>query len=385
MGYHIYQNPENKVGKNVRARGVILDRVITDEGYGYDFFNRSHKVTESGMAWIYEMVPWTSEGVSQGEDQCISELQNLTGDTNKVLYSHVVLDLDSDDPYSPLTAAESLGIYIDGLNSTPFYKRSANQIIQYIDSGDRIMFAVLYNMYYYGFHYIEYNGGNGNWVTEVTWPYDSLSRDDAVRLWYRALTASVDNGGRQWGDSSIADGYITDWPAYTPGCCQYHPYFFMSHPGLVFECYRECPEEIYTIRSLNGFDNHREYHVDASRLAHILSGNHWGLQIFADGATPAYNHIANVFGTSALINNFSNGPAQIWRYEWPFDQYNEQGTVMNSDRQMMTRECTYNGTWTDPSTGIQYQTNMLYNGSPIDTPLNYPVFIAVTGHVNRVW
>ena len=232
---------------------------------------------------------------------------------------------------------------------------------------------------------LEYNGGNGNWVTEVTWPYDSLSRDDAVRLWYRALTASVDNGGRQWGDSSIADGYITDWPAYTPGCCQYHPYFFMSHPGLVFECYRECPEEIYTIRSLNGFDNHREYHVDASRLAHILSGNHWGLQIFADGATPAYNHIANVFGTSALINNFSNGPAQIWRYEWPFDQYNEQGTVMNSDRQMMTRECTYNGTWTDPSTGIQYQTNMLYNGSPIDTPLNYPVFIAVTGHVNRVW
>lgn len=166
---------------------------------------------------------------------------------------------------------------------------------------------------------------------------------------------------------------------------EFHPYYFMSHPGLVFECFRECPEEDYTIRSLNGFDNPGEYHANASRLASILAGNHWELQIFADGASPSYEHIANVLEQQPLINNFSDLQCPYGRIGWPLFEYEAQLNVNSSDRSLISLGCRNNTTWMDPNTGMEYPTNVLYDNEPIDTPLNYPIFVAITGRANRRW
>jgi len=377
--YHIYQTPVHAVGKNVIAGGVILDRVITDEGYRYDFFNKSHKVTESGTAWMYELPPENAEPAHIVLDACVSELQPDPNDpTKRILYSHMILDLDSGEPYNINTMISNIGNHIDSLDPVTYYNRSANQIIQGIDSGDRILFAVLYNMYYYRFEQSDEGG-----YVESFWPYLSFTRMDATRMWYSALAYSVEHGNRQYKPGSSE--YITDWPGYTPGYADYHPYYFMSHPGLVFECFRECPEEDYTIRSLNGFDNHGEYHVNASRLASILTGNHWGLQIFADGASPSYEHIANILEQQSLINNFSNLQCPYGRIGWPLFEYEAQLNVYSSDRTLISLECQNNTTWMDPNTGTEYPTNILYDNEPIDTPLNYPIFVAIAGHVNRRW
>lgn len=367
----IYEEPIHEVGinndPNWQPKGVILDRVITDEGYRYDFFNKSHKIIDSGGSWIYDL-PSRDAFISDPPMTSSDLVSDPDSDPTLQSYwlnSNMILDLDTEDPFSDTSAAMDLGNHIDKLGTPQFYGKSVSEVIQGINSGDRIMFAVLYNMYYYAM------------IDNKQWPYVDRVTED-VRLWYQSILDSVINGSRQWANDSYE--YITDWPDYPQGYTIYHPYYFMSHPGLVFECFKECRgSDEYVIRSCNGFDNHAEYRVSQDVLECILRGNHWGLQIFADSVN--LNHISDVMMVDGLLSKFEFNTALNYRYQWPLVD-STHGDVA-SDKEMIIHEVTNNRTWTDPESGIIYNTNELLDSEPIDTPYNYPVFMTVTGHIER--
>ena len=287
----IQQTPIHEVDGDWQPRGVILDHVITDDGLKYDFFNNCHRVTESGKAWIYEAcVEAGSVGgvdvTDYGDNISKSKIGMFEGKI--CLYSNMILDLDTPNPYNLDTAAADIGKHIDNLDPVTYYNFDVESIINGIDSGDRICFAVLLNMYYYGFIVDQVDPGG---TVHYRLPYSSRITPRA-RLWANAVTDSINNGTRQ-GNPPGSYGKIADWPGYPQGEGMYGSEYSMDHPGLVFECFKErAGATEYIIRSFNEFDNYSEYRVSRERLSSILKGNHWGLQIFVN--TGGLTHIADV-------------------------------------------------------------------------------------------
>ena len=371
-GNYIYQTPVHEVHDvdpvKWQPHGVILNKVITDDNNEYNFFGKSHRISDSGFAWLYDVY-------DEKSNNNVSSIYIQDDDNSTVfdhygwLCSHMILDYAPED-----VGFRDIAGHIHNQDPVTYYQESVENVLDFLDEGGTITFAVLLNMYYYG----SYDFNN----------YKSHRIYNTQTLWDDAISWCREDFGDQRGEIAGALDY---WPDYAQARDIYHPSYSMDQPGMVFECFKSCSgDHGYTIRSLNHVDEYHVYdNVSRDMLGYILKGNHYGLQLIADAANvtdfPACTHD---WFLSGFNNYFDKYTRHEDRYQWPLIEYSPQSSVYAADFNLIKNECTNNGVWTDPDTGTTYDTNGLYpldpdllddNGDviniPIDTPLNYPVFV----------
>lgn len=411
-------HPEHKDEFTRYGGSMILSGVINDNGEVFDFFNKSRHVDNSGQSFIYDLiemngmkgVEWDTNSVSWHtlygtRVEEYDETNNNT--TTYFLNSNQIIDLSTVDPYDIFSASSDIGTHIDNNDDNCFYYTDSNEIIDAMDHGRMFRFCILLHMYYY-----DYFMPHPDWWNTYS-PYfgDTLESelmpdrrgDRCDRLWNQAVYSSVTNGSRQWDpDSAYTDEggtsyrYITDYPeGYSQGHVLYHPYQTYKVPGLVFECFKQCPSSShYTIRSLNEFDDHNEYMVSGEDMDLILRGVHYGMRHFVDACV--YN-----FGNSTITNllsylvdlDYPNNPAYPGAHWFRTQKCirNTQGDPL-SDRSVafgiqydsqdadanMTKYYLENISTVEID-NVTYPTGSLdANGNPIEA-YNFPVFVTSLG------
>ena len=410
-------HPEYKDEFTRYGGSMILSGVINDNGDVFDFFNKSHHVDNSGQSFIYDLIEISGmSGVDWDTDYItwstiygsrVEEYAEVDDNTTYFLNSNQIIDLSTVDPYGIFSAASDIGTHIDNNDDNCFYCTNSDEIINAMDHGRMFRFCILLHMYYY-----DYFMPHPDWWDAYS-PYfgDTLEPelmpdrrgDRCDRLWYQAVNNSVTNGSRQWDpDSAYIDQggtsyhYITDYPeGYSQGHVLYHPYQTYKVPGLVFECFKQCPSSsYYTIRSLNEFDDHNEYMVSGEDMDLILRGIHYGMRHFVDACVynfgnptitnlfsylvdldypnnPAYPG-AHWFRTQKCIRNIQGDPLSN-RYV-AFDiQYDSQDTDANMTKYYLENISTVE------IDNVTYPTGSLdANGDPIEA-YNFPVFVTSLG------
>lgn len=263
--------------------------------------------------------------------------------SGSITYSYNYID----DVRITLTPEASLGTHIGNQDDPTYYQWGLEDVINRIDNGDIIRFAVLFNLYYYYDlqQYASWTNFNFDnvWADAVTW-YSERTENPAIFP-------------------------VIDIEDYIQVDLDYHPGFTMSHPGAVYECFRDCPaSETYTIRSCNGKDHHNVYTgISRDLLESILRGNPYGLyQIGAPG---------NVGNTTSLF-----GSVPYTAPQWPWHEYHYDTNYTNmSGKEHMNEEEYYHNIYIDPDSGDEID---LFSESA-DTFMNYPVFVTVAGHIYK--
>lgn len=406
-------HPEHKDEFTRYGGSMILSGVINDNGEVFDFFNKSHHVDNSGQSFIYDLieisgmsgVDWDTNYVTWPTiyGSRVEEYAEVGDNTTYFLNSNQIIDLSTVDPYGIFSAASDIGTHIDNNDDNCFYCTDSDEIIDAMDHGRMFRFCILLHMYYY-----DYFMPHPDWWDAYS-PYfgDTLESelmpdrrgDRCDRLWYQAVYSSVTNGSRQWDPDSAytyqggtSYHYITDYPeGYSQGHVLYHPYQTYKVPGLVFECFKQCPSSShYTIRSLNEFDDHNEYMVSGEDMDLILRGVHYGMRHFVDACVynfgnstitnllsylvdldypnnPAYPG-AHWFRTQKCIRNTQGDPLSDRSVAFGI-QYDSQDTDANMTKYYLENISTVE------IDNVTYPTGSLdANGDPIEA-YNFPVFV----------
>lgn len=397
--------------------GMMLSGVINDNGEIFNFFNKNHHVSDSGKSFMYDIME--QSGMGEHSDQARTDNWTTTYGSRCVEQDNTdYRPSDTGDPEDPdidiflnsnqiidLAAnseiALDLGNHIDHNDDNCFYRESSDTIIDSINHGGIYQFCILFPMYYY-----EINTNHPDWW-KMSSPYfgenmdldlyPSRQSDRCERLWYNAVTSSVNNGTRQWAPES-SNYYITDYlDGYSQGNVLYHPYQTYKVPGLVFECYKQCrSSNYYVIQSLNEFDDHQTYQVSEAELNLILRGVQYGLRVFAEACIYDYGEDRSFTNMMRyLIDlNYPNNPdhpdghwfrrtrgynsCEHCRYNvFSLDEPNTDLINGDPDSVMMQRYLEHMGTV--EIDGNTYPTDSLdINGDPYEE-YKFPVFVTCTG------
>lgn len=397
--------------------GMMLSGVINDNGEIFNFFNKNHHVSDSGKSFMYDIMEqsgmgehsdqsWTDNWTTTYGSKCIEQdntdyRPSNIGDPEDpnidiFLNSNQIIDLAANSEI-----ALDLGNHIDHNDDNCFYGENSDTIIDSINHGGIYQFCILFPMYYY-----EINTDHPDWW-KMSSPYfgenmdldlyPSRQSDRYERLWYNAVTSSVNNGTRQWVPES-SYYYITDYlDGYSQGNVLYHPYQTYKVPGLVFECYKQCrSSNYYVIQSLNEFDDHQIYQVSEAELNLILRGVQYGLRVFAEACIYDYGEDRSFTNMMRYLIDldYPNNPdhsdghwfrrtrgynsCEPCRYNvFSLDEPNTDLINGDPDSVMMQRYLEHMGTV--EIDGNTYPTDSLdSNGDPYEE-YKFPVFVTCTG------
>lgn len=373
--------------------GIFLDGVISPNGEIFDFFNKSHHISESAMAFMYEF-PREGDQTADGRFSGMWSGTDLVALDNDeyCLNSNPILDLcigneNSVGNFSPIEV--SLGKHIDNLDNPPFYAISAEDVISSMDNGERFMFAVLLPMYPFSWVNGEYNcpyipenenaasypprwGAHCNDIISINGPY----------MWQKPLAYSVDYGSRQW--DSQQHYSITDYPDYGPGEWHYVTYYTFNLPGLVYECYANCQSNTYTVISRNAHnDLGSSFIVTRDQMIYILMGYQYGLQFLNPNQ---YTDWPTLY-SSLVVNPFPGNNSKYWfddsatNYRYiPFNGVVESAS--HSDRTYVAKylQNMENAVIDENSYNISTE---LYNGEPIER-CKFPIYIKSIGQSQTI-
>lgn len=302
----------------------------------------------------------TINNASQDFEKVIVDFSNYNGPSGRIAFKNTLPSSSTwtyslnyiDDLKITAPLYQNMGDHLGVHDEVPYYPISVDEVMNILDNGGQIRFAVLFNMYYKA--YTDFGG------RELT--------AKSGGLWEDAISWAIDN----------VSGYSPDPNLFPQDNGDYHPRNAINLPGMVFECRKNCRgSDYYDVKSLNSYDSYQMYSVNSDILDGILRGNHGCLNYIITVSSSDY--IGDVM--DRLTSYFDNERSYT-SFRWPFDGTEDE----EPDSGHMKSECINNRFWWDEeSQEFIDTTSMDDEGDYIDTPNNYPIFVSVIDQPDEDW